>query len=48
MAWSTSAKIDGEPGKRLNLTAVPAPDDAAAAQYYPAIYWFADAEYPGR
>ena len=25
----------------LNLTAVPAPDDTAAAQYYPAIYWYA-------
>ena len=25
------------PGKVLNLTAVPAPDDATAAQYYPAI-----------
>src|SRR6266487_3200681 len=34
-----SAKVDAEPGKPLNLTAVPAPNDAAAAQYYPAIYW---------
>src|SRR5271170_4478264 len=41
-----SAKIDGEPGKRLNLTAVPAPDDGAAAQYYPAIYWFAMLKIP--
>src|SRR6266478_996089 len=36
-----SAKVDGEPGKILNLTAVVAPNLAAAAQYYPAIYWFA-------
>src|SRR5215470_1099012 len=36
-----SPKVDGEPGKELNLTAVPAPNEAAAAQYYPAIYWYA-------
>ena len=41
-----SAKVDGEPGKRLNLTAMPAPDDAAAAQYYPAIYWYAMLKIP--
>jgi hypothetical protein len=35
-----SPKVDGEPGKLLNLTAVPAPNAAAAAQYYPAIYWY--------
>jgi hypothetical protein len=35
-----SPKVDAAPGKHLNLTAVPAPNDAAAAQYYPAIYWF--------
>src|SRR5437867_10425837 len=35
-----SAKIDAEPGKLLNLTAVAAPTAAAAAQYYPAIYWY--------
>ena len=28
-----------QPGKPLNLTAVVAPSLAAAAQYYPAIYW---------
>src|SRR5881409_430746 len=32
-----SPKVDGEPGKPLNLRAVPAPDAAAAARYYPAI-----------
>ncbi len=35
-----SQKVDGEPGQQLNLTAVKAPDERAAAQYYPAIYWF--------
>src|ERR1700744_728433 len=35
-----SAKIQSSPGKTLNLTAVPAPTPAAAAQYYPPIYWF--------
>ena len=33
-----SPKVRTEPGKVLNLTAVPAPNEAAAAQYYPAIY----------
>src|SRR5262252_7664583 len=41
-----SAKVDGEPGKHLNLTAVPAPSEAAAAQYYPAIYWYAMMKIP--
>jgi len=43
-----SAKVDAEPGKHLNLTAVPAPNDAAAAKYYPAIYWFAMLKIPGQ
>src|SRR5215831_15887788 len=34
-----SPKVTTEPGKTLNLTAVIAPNLAAAAQYYPAIYW---------
>src|SRR5687767_15936845 len=33
-----SPKVRSEPGKLLNLTAVPAPNQAAAAQHYPAIY----------
>ena len=32
-----SPKIKASPGKNLNLKAVVAPSDAAAAQYYPAI-----------
>src|ERR1044071_6311351 len=35
-----SAKVDAEPGRLVNLTAAPAPDAAAAAAYYPAIYWW--------
>jgi len=33
-----SEKVASEPGKTLNLTAAVAPNLAAAAQYYPAIY----------
>jgi hypothetical protein len=48
-----SAKVQAAPGKVLNLTAVAAPDARAAAQYYPAGYWFsllqppAKSEFPG-
>jgi hypothetical protein len=35
-----SPKVRTGPGATLNLKAVPAPDAAAAAQYYPAIYWY--------
>ncbi|MEO6165041.1 MAG: carboxypeptidase-like regulatory domain-containing protein, partial [Candidatus Binatia bacterium] len=35
-----SPKVKSAPGKILNLKAVIAPNDAAAAQYYPAIYWY--------
>jgi hypothetical protein len=36
-----SSKTRTRPGHLLDLKAVPAPSDAAAAQYYPAIYWYA-------
>ncbi len=36
-----SAKLAGEPGKTVNITAVAAPSPKAAAEYYPAIYWYA-------
>src|SRR6516162_3072311 len=36
-----SSKLTAKPGQVLNHTAVPAPDEAAAAHYYPAIYWYA-------
>ncbi len=34
-----SEKVQTEPGKIVNLTAVVAPDPAAAAQYDPSNYW---------
>src|SRR5437762_6537431 len=42
-----SAKVDSEPGKQLNLTAVKAPNEAAAAQFYPSIYWYSMVKVPG-
>jgi hypothetical protein len=42
-----SPKVDGEPGKQLNLKAAPAPNEAAAAKYYPAIYWYSMLKIPG-
>ncbi len=41
-----SPKVDSEPGKQLNLTAVKAPNEAAAAEYYPAIYWYSMIKVP--
>jgi hypothetical protein len=35
-----SAKQRSTPGNVVNLTAVPAPSPAAAAEYYPATYWY--------
>ena len=35
-----SPKIQATPGKVLNLAATTAPNPAAAAQYYPASYWY--------
>jgi hypothetical protein len=43
-----SAKTTSEPGKTVNITAVPAPNEAAAAEYYPAIYWFSMLKIPGK
>ena len=43
-----SAKVDGEPGRLINLTAVKAPNDAAAAEYYPAIYWYSMLKLPDK
>jgi hypothetical protein len=36
-----SAPVQSTPGKRVNLTAVSAPDAATAARVYPAAYWYA-------
>ena len=41
-----SPKLRAAPGKLLNLTAVPAPNEAAAAHYYPAIYWYSMLKIP--
>jgi hypothetical protein len=41
-----SPKVRAKPGQQLNLTAVPAPDERAAAHYYPAIYWYAMMQMP--
>jgi hypothetical protein len=35
-----SPMVVTKPGKVVNLKAVPAPNAAAAAQYYPAVYWY--------
>ncbi|MBM3778509.1 MAG: carboxypeptidase regulatory-like domain-containing protein [Acidimicrobiia bacterium] len=48
-----SPKVKATPGQRLNLTAVVAPSASAAAEYYPAHYWYsllqvpAKSEFPG-
>lgn len=48
-----SPKAAATPGTRLDLKALPAPTAAAAAQYYPAIHWYAllavpeKSEFPG-
>ena len=42
-----SAKQVARPGVALDLTAVTAPDAAAAAEYYPAGYWLSMLEIPG-
>src|ERR1700722_1491468 len=43
-----SAKATSEPGKIVNIAAVPAPNAAAAAEYYPAIYWYAMLDIPDK
>jgi len=48
-----SKKVQAAPGKALNLTAVVAPNPRAAAEYYPAGFWFSmirvpeKGEFPG-
>ena len=43
-----SPKVKAVPGKILNLKAVPAPSEAAAAEYYPAIYWYSMLKIPDK
>jgi hypothetical protein len=35
-----SPRLRAKPGQIVNLAAVPAPDERAAAHYYPALYWY--------
>ena len=41
-----SPKVKSGPGKILNLKAVVAPNEAAAAQYYPSIHWYSMMKIP--
>lgn len=41
-----SPKTEASPGNTLDLTAVAAPDPQAAAEYYPAGYWFSMLDIP--
>ena len=41
-------KVKSSPGKILNLKALVAPSPAAAAEYYPAIYWFSMLKIPDK
>jgi hypothetical protein len=41
-----SPKVKAAPGKILNLKALVAPNETAAAQYYPAIYWYSMMKIP--
>jgi hypothetical protein len=43
-----SAKVQTAPGKTLNLDAVVAPSPAAAAEYYPAVYWYSMLKVPDK
>ena len=43
-----SEKTQASPGASLDLAAVPAPNEAAAAHYYPAGFWFSLMEMPAR
>jgi hypothetical protein len=41
-----SPKMRAKPGQKLDHTAVKAPNEAAAAHYYPAIYWYSMMQIP--
>jgi hypothetical protein len=42
-----SPRVPARPGRRVNLTATPAPDAKTAAQYYPAGHWLSLLRVPG-
>jgi len=41
-----SVKLTAKPGQTLNHTSIQAPNAAAAAHYYPAIYWYSMMKIP--
>jgi hypothetical protein len=43
-----SPKVTSAPGRTLDLTAVPAPNAAAAAEYYPGMYWYSLLQIPDK
>jgi hypothetical protein len=43
-----SPKLRARPGQRLDLAAAPAPSEAVAAHYYPAIYWYSMLQIPDK
>ena len=43
-----SPKVKAARGQHLNLTAVPAPTPAAAAEYYPGVYWYSMLQIPDK
>ncbi len=43
-----SVKVRGEPGKNVDLKATLAQSPAAAAEYYPAVYWYSLLEIPDK
>src|SRR5262249_13676200 len=43
-----SPKVRATPGRPLDLTAVPAPSAAAAAEYYPGMYWYSLINIPAK
>src|ERR671919_1019899 len=43
-----SPKVTATPGKTINLKAVIAPDEAKAAEYYPAVYWYSMLKIPDK
>jgi len=43
-----SAKVQSSPGQIVDLQAVVAPNPAAAAEYYPAIYWYSMLKVPDK
>jgi hypothetical protein len=43
-----SVKVEAQPGKTVDLRAMLAPSLAAAADYYPAVYWYSLLEIPDK